>query len=84
MTCKTETTCMLVNRFIGRDGKPTCSIGTNKNETCIFYMQIKLGTRETCYFLENKQLLERGISTSGVIGAGYLIPHCKCPVWNSL
>lgn len=57
-------------------GNPTCSASTRAGYTCQFLLAGGFGTRHLCGY-GNDMLLRRG----GPDGAGYLIPHDKCPLW---
>lgn len=70
---------MNVTKYIDDDDYPTCAIGFDTGEVCIFYRTLTFGTRETCIFAEGR-LLQRAHLDGNKIGL--LIPGDWCPIWN--
>ena len=79
-----EHTTMPVTRYRSPTGQPTCASDFYNGEICLFLQTYKLGTCETCFFIpdeRHKKVLERGVSSEGHVGQGYLMPFDGCPVW---
>ena len=75
-----------ITRYRTPKDKPTCAIDFKNGKVCAFLQLAMLGTRETCFFIEDnpkrKKTLVRDISSDGEVGIGYLIPFDGCPIWR--
>ena len=83
---KSEQHKIEITRYRTPAGDPTCAADWPTGEICIFLQTYKFGCAETCFFLPDerrKTILSRGISNTGKIGEGYLMPFDGCPVWKT-
>lgn len=64
-----------IQRFSTPDGKPTCAIGTGKDESCKFLGARNFGNVPVCMFGENQDLRRDG-------GYGFIEPHKDCAIWR--
>lgn len=76
---------LTVTKLITPSGKQTCALNFETGEVCAFYRTQRMGTHETCLFLEAghggiARMLLRDVSTKGVPGDGFLIPDKDCPI----
>ena len=75
-----------ITRYRTPKAKPTCAIDFKNGKVCEFLQLAMLGTRETCFFIQDsskrKKTLERDISSDGEISNGYLMPFKGCPIWK--
>lgn len=65
-----------VRAFETPSGEPTCSLSIE--ESCTFLGTTKLGLCAHCLFCGEN--LDRGYSSYGEWGTGYLIPSERCPL----
>lgn len=83
MTYTKETISFPVERYIDADGKPTCIGDVRNNDACPFLMVSHFGTREHCFWeVSDPEQVHAPVLKRRNDGAGRLIPHCACPIWN--
>jgi hypothetical protein len=54
-------------------GTHTCARHFGKGEVCLFRMALSFGQRDTCYWLQHNEELDR-------TEEGFLIPDKRCPL----
>jgi hypothetical protein len=66
-----------VDAYVDIDGERTCARSFERNEFCQFYRLSNFGTKESCVFAIDSEILERRDD-----GMGSLIPLKNCPIWE--
>jgi hypothetical protein len=69
---------LAIERYRDADGNPACALSFKDGKICKFYYTRTFGTRESCWFGEPNELLQRRKE-----GLGTLIPIEACPLWKT-